>query len=910
MSMTISFISQEITSSYGTLTINTNGSWSYVTLESVYDTIVALPEDSYLIDSFNVHASNGEIKRIHIKITGINDASIISSTEPRHLIEDTVTEVTGKLTVTDVDTNQSSFRANTIKGFYGTLSLLANGSWTYTLIPENTQALAENQYVKDDIILYSLDGTPFTLSFNILGLDDTPTISGDSYLTLVEDKNVVNGYLSASGKLTIDDPEPDQALFIPSSTYNTINSSSFSITEDGTWNFKVLNNSTFVQNIKENETRTITYSVKTRGGDQHTLFFAIKGTYDYINGDFSGAVIEDDADILTTSGQLDAPFEIVPATKTGFYKSQLYIDSSGHWTYTADNSHPAIQELSASSFITESFDIYFNGSPDVTTITITIYGTNDKPSLLFSISSFVIYTNQDVSPDGFLFLSDQVIIRDRDLNQAFFVPATVSSSLGTLTISSDGKWIYSCKNDHPEISKLTYQNYLYDNFDLIAVDGSSFPLSIKIIGSDIKGATNLELKARFIGEATTLRLSGNLTYRNPPSTIPDTGTDSIGLSNYKTKLLPIVSQSYSTFNSVLQLNWTMATQSTYSNTDIVQSRTFHDLKINRNFRVSLKRGRALGSIMDSSPPYHFIITREFSDHIYSGYDLYSADLDADKFNFFSGWTHSELNFSVQHVYSCEKISTEKFIPDLSAFSALLNNINSLGLLDPSNAPDYETFAKSVSTTNSLTIKSFLSSVDGGVFPKSPYYIIDLKEHIAFKYDAPSSVQAYWLRELPAEGATPVKLFPTPIPKNDITVIISRYIILYISNYSLSLKPKIFDSHPSDSSRLNYILFTNFRNSLRNSNPLSLDPIIPPLELSDFLELPYIISAPACPAAIFEFYGKFLYVSQVDNQDIFNHEPIFYPSPFSSSPSNPLPPNIDVSFDFSPPSTTGDVLRTF
>jgi VCBS repeat-containing protein len=96
-----------------------------------------------------------------------------------------------------------------LTGTYGSLTLNANGSWTYTLnnADPDTNALAHNQ-AASDVFTYTmrdLDGatSSSTLTINITGTNDAPVVTGDTSAALTEDQFP----LLQRGELTASDPD-------------------------------------------------------------------------------------------------------------------------------------------------------------------------------------------------------------------------------------------------------------------------------------------------------------------------------------------------------------------------------------------------------------------------------------------------------------------------------------------------------------------------------------------------------------------------------------------------------------------------------------------------------------------------------------------------------------------------------
>ena len=107
-----------------------------------------------------------------------------------------------------------------------------------------------------------------------------------------------------------------------------------------------------------------------------------------IGGVSIGAVTEDTGVVaghLSTSGALSisdadqgqADFVVQTATTGNHGYGTFTLDALGNWTYSADNSLTAIQQLGAGQSITDSFTaVSFDGSAS-RIVTVTIYGTND-----------------------------------------------------------------------------------------------------------------------------------------------------------------------------------------------------------------------------------------------------------------------------------------------------------------------------------------------------------------------------------------------------------------------------------------------------------------------------------------------------------------------------------------------------
>src|SRR5207249_3676031 len=102
----------------------------------------------------------------------------------------------GLLTITDADQGQSSFASQASHaGTYGTFTLAANGTWTYTANDSQAaiQQLDLGQSLTDSFTAVSLDGTASqVVTVTINGTNDGAVIGGVSTGSVTEDVAVVS----------------------------------------------------------------------------------------------------------------------------------------------------------------------------------------------------------------------------------------------------------------------------------------------------------------------------------------------------------------------------------------------------------------------------------------------------------------------------------------------------------------------------------------------------------------------------------------------------------------------------------------------------------------------------------------------------------------------------------------------
>lgn len=104
----------------------------------------------------------------------VNTAATFAGDVTGETTKDATDSISGSVTVTDPDADEATIVEQTdFVSDYGTFTILADGSWTYTVDTENTTVAGladENASVDDTIIIASADGTTQQLVFTIFGV--------------------------------------------------------------------------------------------------------------------------------------------------------------------------------------------------------------------------------------------------------------------------------------------------------------------------------------------------------------------------------------------------------------------------------------------------------------------------------------------------------------------------------------------------------------------------------------------------------------------------------------------------------------------------------------------------------------------------------------------------------------------
>ena len=519
---------------YGKLTLAANGSYTY-TLNNSLPAVQRLGVGETATDTFTYTVSDGHggtaTNTLTVTIKGTNDAPTIGASTAS-VTEDTLLTATGSVPVPrdpDVHDVLSIQPMSNVAGTYGTLTLNADGTYTYTLnnsLPA-VQALGAGERLLD-VFTYTVRDNhgatgSNTLTVTINGTNDTPSV-GNATATVTEDtQTTATGFLPSPT-----DPDAhDSVPFLPQNAtaglYGTL-----TLRADASYTYALNNALPAVQALGVGETLsdTFTYTVSDGHGGtaSNTLTVTISGTNDTpVASAAIASVIEDTQ--ITTAGTLPPPRDIdirdsvsfVPQPLSAGTYGTLTLAADGTYTYTLNNSLPAVQSLGAGETLTDtlSYGVVDNhGAIGTGTLTVTISGTNDAPTATAaaaSVTEDLALTATGVLPPP----------RDVDIHDTLsFLPKAAEPGLyGTLTLRADGSYTYTLNNALPAVQALGVGETLTDTFTCTVSDGhggtGSSTLTITVNGTD--DAPSVAAAAASVTEDTGLTASGTL----PAPTDPD-----------------------------------------------------------------------------------------------------------------------------------------------------------------------------------------------------------------------------------------------------------------------------------------------------------------------------------------------------------------------------------------------------
>jgi VCBS repeat-containing protein len=489
---------------YGTFTLAADGTWTYTTDNSQL-WIQQLGAGQSITDSFFASAVDGTGQRVSVTINGTHDDPIVESGQSGWTYED-FTQGGNNITAfgfLDVigDQGQSRFtaQANT-PATYGSFSLGLNGVWNYTA--DNSQAaiqqLGFGQTLTDTFTAVSVDGTlilPVTVTIN--GANDVPVIGGVSTGSVTEDVNVSGGNLAVGGALTIADVDQGQSNFSPL-THRTGLYGTFTLAANGAWTYIAADNQRAIQQLGPGQSISDSFTALSSDGSASRLVtVTINGTHDdpVVQGGTTGSVFEDHANAsnnLTTHGTISVLGDLsastfVPLARADGTYGAFTLATDGAWTYSADNSQAAIQQLAVGHSLTDGFTAVSSDGTLRAPVTVTIYGSNDVP-VIGGASTGVIDEVRNLEGTH-LSTGGMLTIRDPDQGESRFFFANMvmpgRNHYGTFTFDASGAWTYTLDSSQTAVRQLGPGQSLQDSFTDLSYDGSaSQVVTVTINGVD------------------------------------------------------------------------------------------------------------------------------------------------------------------------------------------------------------------------------------------------------------------------------------------------------------------------------------------------------------------------------------------------------------------------------------------
>ena len=521
-------VGSALAGSFGSVTLNANGSFTYVVDNSNSAVQALRTSGQTLTETFNDTVSDtagaSSSTTLVITITGANDAPVAVSDSATAVEAGGVSNgllgsnATGNVLSNDTDVDAGdtktvsavSFGANSgtvgsaLAGSFGNLTLNANGSFTYVVdnVNASVQALRTSGHTLTDTFNYFVSDTAgasssTTLVITITGTNDTPVAVSDTG-TAVEAGGVANGTAgsNATGNVLSNDTDVDASdtktvtavsFGVSSVTVGSAlvgNFGSLTLNSDGSFSYVVDNANPAVQALRTSGNTlidTFTYSVTDTAGASSatTLAITITGANDApvavsdaataveaggvsnatAGSNATGNVLSNDTDVdagdtkTVSAVSFGATSGTVGSALAGSFGS-LTLNANGAFTYVVDNTNAAVQALRTGNTLIDSFSDTLRdtaGATSSTTLVITISGANDAP-VAFNDSFF---TAEDTVLQ---MTAASVLDNDTDADgPSLAVILVTSPAHGTLALNANGTFFYTPNANYNGDDSFTYR---------------------------------------------------------------------------------------------------------------------------------------------------------------------------------------------------------------------------------------------------------------------------------------------------------------------------------------------------------------------------------------------------------------------------------------------------------------------
>jgi VCBS repeat-containing protein len=411
----------------GTLTLNANGSFTYVHNggETTSDSFTYTANDG---------SANSNVATVNITVTPVNDAPVANPDS--YTVAEGGTLIVPAPGVLGNDTDAEGQPLTAIVGTgagNGTVTLNADGSFTYVHNGGESTSDSFTYQASDGSLLSNVT----TVNITITPVNDAPVANDDAY-TVAEGGTLS---IAAPGVIANDTDAENQALTAQLVT----------TTANGTLTFNADGSFTYVHNGGETTSDSFTYRVSDGSLQSNiaTVTIAVTAVNDApIANNDSYAVNEGGTLTIAAPGVLgndtDAENNTLSAVLvSGPANGSLTLNANGSFTYIHNGS-----ETTSDSFTYMANDGTANSN--VATVTITITPVNDAPVANNDAYSVNEGGTLNVAAPG-------VLGNDTDAeNQALSATLVSTTTNGTLTLNADGSFTYIHNGGESTSDSFTY----------------------------------------------------------------------------------------------------------------------------------------------------------------------------------------------------------------------------------------------------------------------------------------------------------------------------------------------------------------------------------------------------------------------------------------------------------------------
>ncbi|MFV0431281.1 MAG: VCBS domain-containing protein, partial [Alphaproteobacteria bacterium] len=486
---------------YGSVTIDSDGNYSY-TLDN--SKVQYLDTGESVTDTITIIVSDGETsvtQTITITINGTNDAPIVEAAT--NTMDEDTASVTGTLTTTDVDDTSFTYTVSTAtneSGKYGSVTIDSDGNYSYTLDNSKVQYLDMGDSVTDTITIIVSDGETSvtqTITITINGTNDAPTIDAGAVTTGTIAENV-DAPRKITGDLAFTDVDTNDNLTYTihgptgvegtSGAFGTLSYDA----DTGKWTYTLDSRDTNAElkALDPGETATDTFTIKVTDDDgvsvEQEITITIKGTNEapIIDEEASRNSIAfvgagDITDIVNTDDAEPESGSIIINERgeynpiTGSIKaSDSNIDDGDEYTQTLTYKIVSLEQLDQ------------HGEETLTTINNTTF-TNDYGTLTLSADGKWVFT-PDTDSLAFQWLSEnEELVLTFNIGVSDGIDTTTTQVTVTLkgTSSTDLNFVH----EYGASDLLEWVEYDYNPKDDITTDDAKITRLELMTGSAATG---------------------------------------------------------------------------------------------------------------------------------------------------------------------------------------------------------------------------------------------------------------------------------------------------------------------------------------------------------------------------------------------------------------------------------------
>ncbi|MCP3733423.1 Ig-like domain-containing protein [Sphingomonas sp. RP10(2022)] len=418
------------------LTLAPDGSYSFDAGNTAYQAL-AKGEVQTVVAHYTVTDENGATatSTLTVTVTGTNDAPVA--------VADTVAAVedqpaiTGSVATNDSDVDHGAKLSYTLDAPIAGLTLKADGSYSFDAGNAAYQALAKGE-VQTVVASYTVTDeygatATSTLTITVAGTNDAPVAKVDVTATL-EDAALLTGTVAANDYDVDHGAKLSFALSAPVA--------GLTLAADGSYAFDPANAAYQALAVGETQTVVAQYEVTDEQGttSYSALVIVITGTNDAPVAVADIATAVEDGSLVTGSVAAN-DYDVDHGAKLSFALDApvagLMLKADGSYTFDpAVTAYQAlaqgeVQTIVAHYTVTDQF-----GATAVSTLTITITGTNDAPVAAVDTGA----VNEDAV------LTGSVATNDSDVDHGAKLAFTLDAPVAGLTLAADGSYSFDAGN--------------------------------------------------------------------------------------------------------------------------------------------------------------------------------------------------------------------------------------------------------------------------------------------------------------------------------------------------------------------------------------------------------------------------------------------------------------------------------